>query len=228
MQSRNSKAEADSIVSPRSLAPSSSASPAVVPPIVGIPHKSESPQPPISPISSAAELSDDEYYRHLYRSAQEDWGSESAEALVTLAKRVRAHPNLDHSEAWCALDRACKNYVAQQEQEAYFAALREKCRQKKQELAELQASLETHRKERKQRAKRKRTLSLSPRAFVQSLGLRSPRSRSGSLHRPATERDRAARAVPRLARVHRSQSSGVLPRLPRASKRSHAKDDGHC
>lgn len=229
MDPQDSKVEAAPIVSPRSLAPSSSTAPIIVPPIIGIPSQargrclgSESPQPDASPIARVPELSDDAYYRHLYRSVEEDWGSESAEALVTLARRIRADPDhLDrNSDAWRDLDRACKRYLARQKEEAYFARLREQCQQKRQELAELRSDLDARREQHKQRGKRKRTLSLSPRAFVKSMGLLSSRSRSGSLGRPATARERETPKSPAVgrARLSRSRSSGILPRLPRASK----------
>jgi len=199
------KSEAPDIVSPRSLQPSSSSGAQDIPPIVGIPAR-------------AYEISDQDYYQRLYHSAREDYGPEAAQALVHLATRMQSDPELrHHSDAWNHLNQACDKHERRQEATEYQRLL-QSYQEKKQELQELQAQL----KQCKQ--KRKRTLSLSPRAFANSViwGVHARnRSRSSdnlsSSNTTTTNRNR----------LFRSRSSGVLPRLPKPTPVSISKNKKH-
>lgn len=236
-------------LSPRSTAPSSSVLPIasattagsvprlVIPPIVGIPSCTDnsarsddsktsldSLSPRLSPLacSSHHHLSDKEYYRRLYRSASQDWGTEPATALVTLARRMQSDPQLDHhKDAWDALNQACDEQLFAKDEQARFDELRRNCYEKKLELALLQAELKDQRKKQQRRKKRSRTISLSPRAFAQSLFMTPIRTRSASSNGPplpSSPEDSTSQTQPHRSPLFRSKSSGGLPRLPRVSR----------
>lgn len=191
------KSEAADIVSPRSLACSSSS---CVPPIVGIPPR-------------VYEISDRDYYQRLYQSAREDYGPEAADALVTLASRMQRDPELrHHGDAWRDLNQACDKHEQHLREVAEYQRLLRSYHEKKQELQELQAQL----KQCKQ--KRKRTLSLSPRAFANSViwGVH-PRNRSRSSSPDDLPPPNTSVEPKNRNRLFRSRSSGILPRLPKPS-----------
>jgi len=204
----------------------------IIPPIVGIPTHTDGDRsddsktsldsfsPRLSPLacSSQHQLSDEEYYRRLYRSASQDWGTEPAAALVSLARRMQTDPQLNHhKDAWDALNQACDEQLFAEDEQARFDVLRKNCYEKKLELALLQAELKDQRKKQQRRKKRSRTISLSPRAFAQSLFMGPIRTRSASSNgSTSSPEDSTPQTQPRRSPLFRSKSAGGLPRLPRA------------
>lgn len=185
------KEEAGDIVSPRSLQPSSSSSPPEYQLHPASPrpwekeHKNggavrQTPQRAVGEYSRGRRLptqkhqlqlqpiSDKEYYRRLYASADEEWGSAAAEAFVHLMRVLESSSDREErSTAWKNLNAVCNKteHIYREKQE--LKRLQKDQQERTVELRKLR-ELQIEVKNLQKRPRRKRTLSLSPRAFAES------------------------------------------------------------